>query len=61
VAEEKLRFAERSRLPLCRAIMTVAHTLRKQKRHVFAYLTDACRAVLAGLPAPSLLPAVATR
>jgi transposase len=40
-------------------IMTVAHTLRKQNRHVLAYLTDACRAALAGLPAPSLLPTMA--
>jgi transposase len=37
-------------------IMTVAHSLRKQRRHVLEYLTDACRAALAGRPAPSLLP-----
>jgi transposase len=44
------RFAER--------IMTVAHSLRKQRRHVLDYLTDACRAALVGQPAPSLLPAM---
>lgn len=37
-------------------IMTVAHSLRKQRRHVLEYLTEACRAALAGRPAPSLLP-----
>ena len=40
-------------------IMTVAHSLRKQRRHVLEYLTDACRAMLAGRPAPSLLPSLA--
>jgi transposase len=40
-------------------IMTVAHSLRKQRRHVLEYLTDACRAMLAGHPAPSLLPSLA--
>lgn len=44
------RFAER--------VMTVAHSLRKQRRHVLDYLTDACRAALVGQPAPSLLPAM---
>jgi transposase len=33
-SERGCRFAER--------IMTVTHTLRKQKRHVLAYLTEAC-------------------
>lgn len=41
------RFAER--------IMTVAHTLRKQRRHVLSYLTQACQAALRGQPAPSLV------
>lgn len=41
-------------------IMTVAHSLRKQNRHVLAYLTEACRASLTGRPAPSLLPSLAT-
>lgn len=41
-------------------IMTVAQTLRKQGRHVFAYLTQACEAALHGRPAPSLLPAMST-
>jgi len=41
------RFAER--------IMTVTHTLRKQKRHVLSYLTLACQAALRGEPVPSLL------
>ncbi len=39
-------------------IMTVAHSLRKQRRHVLDYLTDACRAALVDQPAPSLLPAM---
>ena len=42
------RYAER--------IMTVVHTLRKQNRNVFSYLTAACRAALIGTPIPSLLP-----
>jgi transposase len=42
-------------------IMTVAHSLRKQRRHVLDYLTDACRAALVDQPAPSLLPAMSTR
>ena len=46
------RFAER--------IMTVAHSLRKQHRHVLDYLTAACRATLLDQPAPSLLPAMST-
>lgn len=46
------RFAER--------IMTVAHSLRKQRRHVLDYLTHACRAALLGHPAPSLLPTMST-
>jgi transposase len=41
------RFAER--------IMTATHTLRKQKRHVLSYLTQACSAALRGQPAPSLV------
>lgn len=46
------RFAER--------IMTAAHSLRKQRRHVLAYLTDACCAAILRRPAPSLLPSLAT-
>lgn len=42
-------------------IMTVAHSLRKQRRHVLDYLTEACQAMLAGRPAPSLLPSTSTR
>jgi transposase len=41
------RFAER--------MMTVTHTLRKQKRHVLSYLTRACQAALRGQSAPSLI------
>jgi transposase len=41
------RFAER--------IMTVAHTLRKQRRNILAYLAQACAARLRGQAAPSLL------
>lgn len=41
------RYAER--------IMTVTHTLRKQRRNVLEYLTAACQAALRGTPAPSLL------
>lgn len=46
------RFAER--------IMTVAHSLRKQRRHVLDYLTAACHAALTDQAAPSLLPAMST-
>lgn len=41
------RFAER--------IMTVTHSLRKQKRHVLSYLTQACQAALRGQTPPSLV------
>jgi len=41
-------------------IMTVAHSLRKQNRHVLEYLTEACTAALSNRPAPSLLPSMAT-
>jgi transposase len=37
-------------------ILTVVMTLRSQNRHVLEYMTDACRAVRQGKPAPSLLP-----
>jgi transposase len=47
-SERGTRYAER--------IMTVVHTLRKQNRNVFAYLTAACQAALIGTPIPSLLP-----
>jgi len=46
-SERGCRFAER--------IMTVTHTLRKQKRHVLSFLTQACQASLLGNPAPSLV------
>lgn len=35
-------------------LMTVAHTARKQKRDVLAFLTDCCDAYVSGTPAPSL-------
>jgi transposase len=41
------RFAER--------IMTVTHTLRKQRRHVLSYLTHACQAALHRQPPPALV------
>jgi transposase len=41
------RFAER--------IMTVVHTLRKQRRHVLSFLTDACTAMLRNQPPPQLV------
>jgi transposase len=41
------RYAER--------IMTVTHTLRKQRRNVLEYLTAACQAALRGTQPPSLL------
>ena len=37
-------------------MMTVVSSLRRQKRHVLDYLSEACRAKRLGLPAPSLLP-----
>lgn len=42
------RFAER--------MLTVAATLKQQRRHVVDYVTAACEAALHGAPAPSLLP-----
>jgi transposase len=42
-------------------IMTVAQTLRKQRRHVLAYLTDACQATLSRRAPPPLLPPTAAR
>jgi transposase len=47
-SERGSRFAER--------IMTVVHSLRKQRRDVLAFVTDACQAALDNKPAPSLLP-----
>ena len=41
------RFAER--------VMTVVHTLRKQKRHVLSYLVDACTAALRSSTTPGLI------
>jgi len=37
-------------------MMTVAQTLRQQRRPVFTFLVDACRAAQHRLPIPSLLP-----
>jgi transposase len=37
-------------------LMTVVETLRQQKRPVFSFLVDACRAAQQGTPTPSLLP-----
>jgi len=42
------RFAER--------MMTVVHSLRKQRRDALAFVTDVCQAALDSKPAPSLLP-----
>jgi transposase len=47
------RFAER--------MLTVAITLRQQRRNVVDYVTLACEAALRGEPAPSLLPERALR
>jgi transposase len=43
------RFVER--------ILTVATTLKQQKRNLLAYLTEACEAANYGRPVPSILPA----
>ena len=40
-------------------VMTVVHTLRKQKRSVLPFLVNACEARLGRAPMPSLLPAAA--
>jgi transposase len=37
--------------------MTVAHTARKQRKDVLAFLTDCCQAQLDGIRAPSLFAA----
>jgi len=47
------RFAER--------MLTVAATLKQQRRNIVDYVTLACAAALLGDPAPSLLPAPGTR
>jgi transposase len=47
------RFAER--------MLTVAATLRQQRRNTVDYVTRACEAALRGAPAPSLLPERASR
>ncbi len=39
-------------------MLTVVATLQSQNRDVLDYLTQACRAVRKGQPAPSLLPEV---
>jgi transposase len=44
------RFVER--------MLTVIETCRRQKRNVYAWLTEAVEAHIAGLPAPSLLSGV---
>jgi len=46
------RFAER--------MLTVAATLKQQRRNIVDYVTHACAAALCNDPAPSLLPAVVT-
>ena len=48
-SERGNRFAER--------IMTVTHTARKQKKNVFEFLTECCRAWTSGKKPPLLLPA----
>jgi transposase len=35
-------------------IMSISHTLRKQKRHVLSFLTEACQAALSGNRPPSI-------
>ncbi len=40
-------------------MLTVVNTLRSQKRNVLEFMTAACSATRAGMPAPSLLPKVA--
>ena len=47
------RFTER--------MLTVAATLKQQRRNIVDYVALACAAALQGNPAPSLLPATATR
>lgn len=47
--------SERGRL-FAERIMTVAHSLRLQKRSIFRFLVDACQARSAGRLGPSLLP-----
>jgi transposase len=39
-------------------MLTVIETCRRQNRNVYAWLTDAIQARLAGQPSPSLLPGV---
>jgi transposase len=41
-------------------VLTVAHTARKQRRHVLTFLTDCCRAALDDRAPPSLFTAAAT-
>lgn len=50
-SERGTLFAER--------LMTVAHTARKQNRHVLNFLTASCRAHVEGTPTPSLFSAAA--
>lgn len=47
--------SERGRL-FAERIMTVAHTLRLQKRSIFRFLVEACQARSTGCSGPSLLP-----
>jgi len=49
--------SERGRL-FAERVMTVAHTLRLQKRSVLAFLVDACHAKLHNRSTPTLLPAI---
>lgn len=48
--------SERGRL-FAQRIMTVAHSLRLQKRSVFAFLVDACHASMHDAATPTLIPA----
>jgi transposase len=52
-SERGNRFAER--------IMTVAHTARKQNKHVLSFLTECCDAHRSGMPAPSLFATAPAR
>ncbi|MEZ4232753.1 MAG: hypothetical protein R3B89_26485 [Polyangiaceae bacterium] len=57
VAQEELRLQSERGERYAERIMTVAHTLRKQKRSLLAFLTDTLKAQLRRKPHPSLLPA----
>jgi hypothetical protein len=46
---------------LAERLLTVAATLKEQRRNIVDYLTAACAASLHGKPAPSLLPPAMAR